>query len=54
MSIFPELDDLDLEQLIACFRNVPPSEEGYEDIYLQEVAFRYPAAGPAGEQLPVG
>jgi hypothetical protein len=51
MSIFPELDNLNLEQLAVCFRNVPPSEEGYEASYLYEVAFRIRQQGQPGNSF---
>jgi hypothetical protein len=51
MGLYPELNDLSLEQLAACFRNVPPSEEGYEAAYLYEVAFRIREKGQPGNSF---
>ena len=48
MGLYPELNNLSLAQLATCFRNVPPSEEGYEAAYLYEVAFRIRKQGEPG------
>jgi HEAT repeat protein len=51
MGLYPELNNLSLAQLATCFRNVPPSEEGHEAIYLSEVAFQIRKRGRPGNSF---
>ncbi len=48
MSIYPELDKLNLPELIACFQKTPPEEESETSIYFEEVALLIRQQSKAG------
>jgi hypothetical protein len=53
MSLYPQLDELDLSQLWACFEAEPIHGDSYADLYYEEVAYLVACQGPAGVALLV-
>ncbi len=47
-SMYPELDKLNLPELIACFQNTLPEEESENSIYFDEVALLIRQQSKAG------
>ena len=47
-SMYPELDKLNLPELIACFQNTVPEEESESSIYFDEVALLIQRQSKAG------
>lgn len=48
MTFYPELDQLNLEELTACFEMPPPEGENYADVYYSEVASLISQEGESG------
>ncbi len=54
MSLYPELDNLDLDELIARFHGPPLDGEAYARAYYDEVAVRIGQQGAAGQDFLLG